>query len=355
MIFTELKYTNDIFKNIPSEFISIPSNKNISVNLNMSKFIESLRESKDVFERKFGNISSFNFTHDVFYSGKWNDLSKTARGLFINTDSEEIIARGYEKFFNYEEKQFNRKSWLKENLEFPVVAWNKYNGYLGLLGYDKTRSDNKLIFCSKSSPESDFANWFKEIFYNKINGDINEYIKSLEEYLDKENLCLIFEVIDPINDPHIIKYDNSNIVLLGALKRSIKFEEVEYLHLCKIAGKFGWDVKEKYQIFNNWKDLEIFIEKISTDMDSQVEGFVIEDQNKYMFKLKGKFYKTWKMLRGLKDQIGKGRTLKMGFAQTPLENYFIAWCKKQDRQFLLDSDIIKLRTAFFTEFKSLNL
>ena len=61
-------------------------------------------------ETSIPNVCSFNFSRDIFFKGKWNNLSKIARGLFINTASNEIVARGYDKFFNLEERQFNTLS-----------------------------------------------------------------------------------------------------------------------------------------------------------------------------------------------------------------------------------------------------
>jgi hypothetical protein len=68
-----------------------------------------------------------------------------------------------------------------------------------------------------------------------------------------------------------------------------------------------------------------------------------------MFKVKGGFYNRWKHLRQVKDTLSKGRPLKMGWAQSPEENYFVDWCKKQDKLFLETSSIIQLRNMFLSQ------
>ena len=338
---------NDIFNPRPPAWTACKSNSQpINTCSDEAELVKALRESKDIFEKQYGDISSFNFKRDVFYSGKWNDLSKFARGLFINTHTNKIVARGYEKFFNYNETPFNTPVWLKENIIFPVKVWNKYNGFLGLLGVDDTRAvGDKLVFCSKSAPDSEYANWFKEIFFRKFKHSIIEF----EEYLNKETLCLIFEVIDPVNDPHIIEYDRVHIILLAAIKRTISFEELSYSNLVKFANNYNFNVKSLYSYIYSFTELEDFIDKISNNFVTPIEGFVLEDTNKYMFKLKGGYYKRWKHLRQVKDTLSKGRSLKMGWAQSPEENYFVDWCKKQDKLFLETSSIIQLRNIFLSQ------
>ena len=342
-----IKIKNNTFKTTINHWKAKVSDSPVIQNQTIEDLIIQMRNSKDIYEKQYGDISSFNFKKNVFYSGNWSELSKLARGLFINTHTNEIVARGYEKFFNYKEGKFNQPVWLNTNLQFPVIAYHKYNGFLGLLGFDNDREDlNKLIYFSKSSPESDFAKWFYEIFHQNIKDqNINEYILKLESFMKNKNICLIFEVIDPINDPHIVDYPTAKIVLLGAIYRTIDFKEVSYEELKEIAKIFGFEVKKQEYIFNNWNELEKFINNASENME-HIEGFVLEDANHYMFKLKVKWYKIWKHLRTIKDHIAKGHSFKTGFAQTPLENYFIKWCKDQSRELLFNNDIITLRKRF---------
>ena len=352
MNITPIKIKNEVFNAffVPYQVVQP---KNVET-INSNELLNELRKnSKDITEVNFGTISSFNFNRKVFESGKWNDLSKFARGLFVNIQTGDIVARGYDKFFNYKEGQFNSKEFLMNNLKFPVYAYEKYNGFLGLLGFDKTKdSGQKLVFCSKSSLTSTYVDYFKQIFYNEMKRnkvEITSYIESLENYLDEHNLCLIFEVIDVKNDPHIIKYSENKLVLLAALKRQSKFEELNYDELKELGKMFNWNVKKlKYQ-FNNFNEVEKFIDKISNDYESEIEGFVFEDQNKYMFKLKGGYYNQWKLLRKIKIDVAKRRQIRQGNFQRAEINYFYAWLKNQDADYIMNTDIISLREQFKKE------
>jgi tRNA splicing ligase len=87
------------------------------------------------------------------------------RGLFVNTNTFEIVARSYEKFFNINEREDTELNFIKNKFNYPVSVYVKENGYLGILGYDS--ENDKLIFSSKASLDNDFAKWFTEIFSGK--------------------------------------------------------------------------------------------------------------------------------------------------------------------------------------------
>lgn len=55
------------------------------VNSSMADIIISLRSNKYIGEKKFGNISSFNFTNKAFYDKIWDEQTTKARGLYIDT------------------------------------------------------------------------------------------------------------------------------------------------------------------------------------------------------------------------------------------------------------------------------
>ncbi|WP_345807532.1 T4 RnlA family RNA ligase [Bacillus pumilus] len=150
------------------------------------------------------SISSFNFTKQAFRKKKWDETNVKARGLFINTESNEIVSRSYDKFFNIGERTETRMHHLVDTLKFPVTVYDKANGYLGTVGYDSL--SNQLVFTSKSFTSklsNDHAKWVEELFYKTFN---QNQVKLIEEYLKVNKASLVFEVILPEKDPHIIEY-----------------------------------------------------------------------------------------------------------------------------------------------------
>lgn len=250
-------------------------------------------------------ISSFNFTKEAFFTKDFSDKEVVqARGLFVNNQTLEIIARGYDKFFNIGEQGIEQVSEinLKKSMKGKILTFEKENGYLGILGYDK--QSNELVFASKSTIDGEFAENFKEIFYKNHGEKTAEMIKY---YFKKNNKCAVFEVNDPINDPHIIDYKKQHIVLLDIMDRSFNFNKLEYNELKKIGDKLGLDVKKKGPVFKSIEDLLGFNNAISNEdplkTSKKLEGYVVEDENCNMVKIKLPFYNYWKQMRGIKDRI----------------------------------------------------
>ena len=114
----------------------------------------------------FGNISSFNFTSIAFYDKIWDEQTTKARGLYLDTFKGKVAARAYDKFFNINERPETKFDMLQHKLQFPVTAYVKENGYLGIVSYDEYNDD--LFIASKSTIDSQFAQWLKEAVYNQI-------------------------------------------------------------------------------------------------------------------------------------------------------------------------------------------
>ena len=87
MKFNEILIKNNVFR----ENIKAWNYKLIKNNSEVEGLLKKLRDNKyDIFEKQYGKISSFNFNRKVFHSKKWNDLSKLARGLFIDNQTGNI-------------------------------------------------------------------------------------------------------------------------------------------------------------------------------------------------------------------------------------------------------------------------
>lgn len=275
--------------------------KETSIEELVNKFRKNTKTIKETSFKDY-DISSFNFSKKVFFDKNWNDLTMTARGLFINTEDYSVASRAYEKFFNIGETRETELGMLSRKLSFPVNFYLKYNGFLGILGYDK--KNDKLLFCSKSSITGEFSKYFEDIFMKNYSDKYDEIL----EFIKKNNVSMIFEVIDKDNDPHIIEYDKNELVLLDIVKRKIEFEKFKFEDLCNIANKFGLKHKELAYTVRSWGEfMELYnniVDEDYTYLDNRnVEGFVIEDSKCFMTKLKGYYYNFWKFMRKVKDEV----------------------------------------------------
>ena len=320
----------------------------------VSILVQKLRESpKNIIEKKFDNISSFNFSRKAFYDKSWDTMTTKARGLFINTDNNTIAAKAYNKFFNLNETRETELGTLAATLKFPVSCYVKYNGFLGILGYDEKK--DKLLFCSKSSVDGPFSRYFENIFMDKYKEKYDEIL----QFVKKKNVSFVFEVIDKDNDPHIIEYKDNDIVLLDIVKREIDFSKMSYNNLCMVANKFGLKVKEKAYTLNSWKEFIEWHDKVVSEgflyKDKNIEGFVIEDMKGFMTKLKLYYYKFWKFMRVIKDEVFrttnngnyKGYIDKTSCLTTPLMNLFYGFIRDLAKEkYDGKQDIISLRNLF---------
>lgn len=299
------------------------------------------------------HISSFNFTRDAFFNSAWDDLNITARGLFVNNKTGEIVARSYNKFFNIDERPETQKGNLKYNLKFPVNCFVKENGYLGILGFDTTTQTP--LFASKSSVDTDFAKLFKDI-YDKNVPDKSKI--DIHTFLNRGNASLVFEVIDPVNDPHMIDYDKPHIVLLDIIRRSKHFEKMPYEDLKKQAEIWGIPCKERGMQFKSWESMQGWLNvcnnKEYKHKNKNIEGYVLEDSSGFQTKLKLPYYSFWKRMRSLKDRVASIKDTKKPLKRTlndQDEILFTGWCFDQNAD-TLKQPITQVRKLFQSDIEN---
>ena len=318
----------------------------------MADTIIVLRANKYIQEKKFGNISSFNFTNQAFYDKVWDEQTVKARGLYIDTVKGKVVARSYEKVWNINERPETKFDMLQNKLQFPVTAYVKENGFLGIVSYDEYNDD--LLIASKSTIDSQFTQWFKEMLYTKISTD---NIKKIKEYVQEHNVSFVFECVDMKNDPHIIEYPESKLFLLDIVYNQMDFAKYEYDEMIDVANQFGLTPKEKAFEIANWQDFfDWYYDILQEDYEyhgRKIEGFVIEDSTGYMTKLKLTYYNFWKFMRSISHEaIKNGYIRKTSALTTPLANEYYAWVRKlhdvEDKD-SLPKDICTLRSMFYKE------
>ena len=342
----EVEVHNEVFKT--PEMREEQSVTNSSV----ADVIISLRANRYIQEKKFGNISSFNFTSKAFYDKIWDDQTTKARGLYLDTFKGKVAARAYDKFFNINERPETKFDMLQHKLQFPVTAYVKENGYLGIVSYDEYNDD--LFIASKSTIDSQFAQWLKEAVYNQITEENREKMK---QYAKDNNVSFVFENVDMKNDPHIIEYTESKLYLLDIVYNQMDFAKYDYETMCDIAHQLGLTPKEKAFDIANWQDFyDWYYDILEEDYEyngRKIEGFVIEDSVGYMTKLKLAYYNFWKFMRAISHEaIRNGYIKKTSALTTPIANEYYAWVRKLHDVDDIDSipkDICTLRRLFFKE------
>lgn len=284
-------------------------------------------------EQEGTDIISLNFTRNAFKGAVWDGITTRARGLFVNTKTNKIVARGYDKWFNLNERAETNLDVVPNRFIYPVTAFKKENGFLGILGYDD--STDEVLYCSKSEIKGEYAQYFKDLLLSFVTE------KELREILVGKNITLLFEVVDIKNDPHIIKYKESTVVLLDIVENTVNFKSKSFDEVCRVADILNIPHKEKYKLFENKEDFLHFMLDVMKDdykCDGKyIEGFVFEDSHKNMVKLKTEYYNLWKFLRSQVEIIGKGGSPK-------INNKFLDWVAEDRKRANLS--IVELREIY---------
>lgn len=314
--------------------------------------IIALRQNKYVQEKRYGNISSFNFTKTAFYDKVWDEQTTKARGLYIDIARQKVAARAYDKFFNINERPETKLDMLQHRMAFPAVAYVKENGYLGIVSYGA--DEDSLFITTKSNPEGDFAVWLREMLQKKYSEATLEKIK---EHCKEHDVSFVFECVDMKNDPHIIEYDEDKLFLLDIVYNDMNYRKYSFEEMCVVANEFGLVHKEKAYVLESWQDFFDWYYTVTNEdykyNSHHIEGFVIEDANGYMVKLKLHYYNFWKFMRSIsheairKGYIDRQRTSALTSA---IANQYYGWVKTlHDVEDLstVPKDICTLRRLFF--------
>lgn len=354
---------NNVFREKEEKVVDVTLPKE---DLTDDDIVKQLRANPFVKEKEMGNISSFNFTRDAFYKKHWDEQTTKARGLFIDTRDNSIVARGYNKFWNVNETNATKIMNLKDAMKFPATAYVKENGFLGLISYNKDTDD--LMFATKSvvdyaAQENDLVNVFKDLYMETTTEGQRA---ALLERVKTNNETIICECVHQQKDPHIVEYDSNVIYLLDIISNDFEGIKVGYEDLQIAAKSLGLICKEKAFTFNNWENFYGWYLEV-TDEDYQyngrhIEGFVIEDSAGFMVKLKLVYYNFWKMMRGITHSVLKKGMIKNTASLYNAEaNYFYGWLREHRDEYihedengkiiLDDVSIIELRKRFKEDMK----
>ena len=349
------EYKNDVFREVTINKQLLDKDY---ANVDVGEIVQLMRNNKYIKEKAFGDISSFNFTREAFSKGIYDNMSMRARGLYVDTVANKVVARAYNKFFNLNERNETKVENLKSSLKFPVKAYLKENGFLGLISV----YNDEFFFASKSSIESEHAKIYMKNLFDKQFAEGSDERARLKDFLKEANATMVVEVVDIENDPHIIEYKESKLVLLDIVHNCIgTFSKMSYKDINRFGQSIGMEVKKLYKTIQTFEGLLELIDKCNDinasfdGIDGPIEGFVFEDYSGFMFKLKTEYYKYWKSLRTLAVEVqNKGYSEHTSKLIYPQMNRFYGFLKAkfkglstEERKALLNAnDIISLRREF---------
>lgn len=200
----------------------------------------------------------YNYSPTVAFEKKWNDVTRTCRGLILD-EYYDIIARPWEKFFNLGEVE------LKFQFTDPVEVMDKADGSLGIL-YPLPRDadgQQRYAISTRGSFQSKQAAMGTAIWDWKYH-QYEEILEALDE-----QYTFLFEIIYPSNRIVLDYGDMEDLILLGGVQQENGYyigpqhaasilewkgpvvESYDFPNISAAIGAMGRKNKEGYVIRRN--------------------------------------------------------------------------------------------------------
>lgn len=210
-----------------------------------------------------GQLALFSYHDTKAHEARWNVFEQMARGLILNRTTGEVVARPFDKFYNWFEGGRISKGHI-------VSVTEKVDGSLGIL----YREGGRYAIATKGAFDSPQARW------------ATEFLNAYFDLSDLPNeLTLLFEILYPANRVVVDYNGREDLVLLAARNRFTGEYLPFFPELYDMAQHYGFSTPTVYD-FNNVTQL---IEATGT-LDEQHEGWVVEFSDGVRFKFKGDRY-----------------------------------------------------------------
>lgn len=208
-----------------------------------------------------GDLVLFNYTSTAQYNRRWNWFERVSRGLILNTKSGEVVARPFDKFYN----------WLEGGRKISghiITITAKIDGSLGVL-----YRDNGYKVATRGSFDGEQAIWAtNHLKWYNLDGLPDE-------------LTLLFEIVYPDNRIVVDYGTMEELILLAARNRFTGEYLPFYPNLYELADARGFMTPEVFD-FNN---VDAIIEACGC-LSAENEGWVVEFSDGQRVKFKGDRY-----------------------------------------------------------------
>lgn len=179
-------------------------------------------------------LNIYCYTRRATFDNIWDDVTGRTRGLIVDTNTDEIIARPFEKFFNFDTED-KPETWLNNIPKTEPVWLDKLDGSLGILWTYEHNGKLYSGIASKGSFTSDYAFWATTWYDNNV----------ISPSWPK-GYTPIFEMICQSIQTHVVLYDIPDQLILTALVSIETGEEMDYAALAYYANLNGLKVVDHY-------------------------------------------------------------------------------------------------------------
>jgi RNA ligase len=272
-----------------------------------------------------GSRVIFNYTNKAQYDGAWNEVTKKTRGLIINSVTEKVVARPFEKFFNWSQIPSDEQARL---MNAPVDTYIKWDGSLGVLYGLHTGEFRIATRGSFTSPQALHATEVLQTRY-----------PTFEPIL---GLTYLFEIVYPQNRIVVDYKDMDDLVLIAV----VDTETGRTLPKDPYDWPGPWNAPVGYY--------SSLAEVLSAPQSKNEEGFVVHFPESDL-RVKWKFDEYVRLHRILTnvsslsvwDALSNGQGIESWIDHVPDE--FYSWVHKQVHR--LESDFDRVKADAVDEFE----
>jgi RNA ligase len=259
-----------------------------------------------------------NYTPKAQYEWVWNDVTLKARGLIFNKLTHEIVARPFEKFFNWDQG-IGRETWQNPMPPSgPAIRMEKMDGSLGVLvamNYSNGTPTRELI-ATRGSFHSEQAEWATE-FYNNFVVEMANTLPAEKVFSPLQGKTYLFEIVYPENRIVVDYGDYRGLVLIDVIDNESGKTDLKEFDDCE------WPDKVKRMHLNLGFD-----SGQAADIPPGDEGFVyLWPEKNYRVKMKSAEYMELHRLvshlseKSIWEMLMEGKTLDQMKAGLPDEFY----------------------------------
>ncbi|KAJ1948885.1 trna ligase, partial [Dispira parvispora] len=294
-----------------------------------------------------------------------------ARGLFTRPSEDgagyDIVARGYDKFFNLGEVAQTHPDWLKDHTSGPYELTVKENGCIILVG---ALNESQLLVTSKHSTGA-IEN--ADVSHSQV-GDqwVDRHLATrqltradLASFLYQHQVTAVLELCDDEFEEHILEYtgDRRGLYLHGVNHNSATLHTWPSSLVTQVADHFGFH-RTPYYTKSTYQEAAAFADqfhKEGTLEGRAVEGFVLRCLNKdtgkhFMYKIKYDMpYLLYREWREVTKRIIANKPIRI---QHPLTHKYVRWVRGYladhpdlAKQYVQNKRIIAVRDAFLAHMK----
>lgn len=259
-------------------------------------------------------VRIFNYTQKCQYAGAWDPVTMACRGLILNVQNGEIIARPFGKFFNYQE---HLEKGLPIPANEPFTIHEKLDGSLGIL-YEL---HGKPWIATRGSFQSEQALWATTWW--------REHVGIMPQ---APNETALFEIIVPWNRI-VVKYDFEGLVYLTTIDKETGRTVMDG-HMEKTVELLPGILRraKRFGVMESVRHKEI-LERFANTKEENFEGYVFHfPASDLRMKLKLEEYvRLHRILTGVSEKtiwelLRDGKTTDGLLENVPEE--FIDWIQK---------------------------